>query len=322
MITDCKELSSITNNEMINCFLKEAFFIDIETTGLSRSYSDIISITVLLYDNNCYKMHQIFCEYKIDEPIALKYLKELIRNKKYIITYNGNSFDIPFIISKIEKHGINIDFHSFIKIDLYNWMRNLKNKLQIENFKLKTAEKYFNINREDAICGEDVITLYEAFRVEPRKEFSYLIMQHNYEDVYNLPILLNCIIKMFDEVLYYKNLIIKIINEDFKIKKNTLYCKFNIITDYKTDYVHTDINFNLTINSTAQTMDLKIPLGFFKDDRIKEFYFIDNNEYKVNTYTAIEGIKKNLLPIKFNDKTFYDNIINVVKSILNSVFDY
>lgn len=320
MITECKKIKSITSENNINNLLKEAFFIDIETTGLNRSYSDIISITVLLYEKNSYKIHQIFCQYKIDEPEALKYLKDLIKTKKYIITYNGNSFDIPFLISKAQKHNVNINFETYVKIDLYNWMRHIKSKIQIQNFKLKTAEEYFKIKRIDSICGQDVITLYEAYKIEPRKEFSSIIMQHNYEDVFNLPILFNSIINMYDDVIYYNNLIVKINNEDFKIKKNTLYCKFNIVTDYKTDYINQNIRFNLNVNYMAQTMELTIPLVFFKDDRIKEFYFIDNNDYSVKTYTAIEGIKKNLMPIKFNEKLFYNNIVNVVKTILDSIF--
>lgn len=320
MITDCKEITGTENNDNLNGLLKEAFFIDIETTGLSKSYSDIISITVLLYENGCRKIHQIFCENKTDEPEALKYLKDLISKKKYVITYNGNSFDIPFLAGKLRKHGISIDFCSFVKIDLYNWLRHLKNKIQTENLKLKSAEEYFDIKRNDAIKGEDVAVLYKAYRIEPRKEFTYLIMRHNYEDVFNLPILLNSILGLYDRVLYYDGLIVKINNEDFKIKKNTLSCKFNIITDYKTDYVHPDISFNLSINSAAQTMEINIPLTFFKDDKISEFYFVDNNEYKVKTYTAIEGIKRNLLPVKFNGKIFYKNMVNIVEVILNSIF--
>lgn len=320
MITDCKKINNITNNDNLHCLLKESFFIDIETTGLNRSYSDIISITALLYHEDCYKIYQIFCEYKIDEPEALKFLKELIHTKKYIITYNGNSFDIPFLVSKSKKYSINIDFNYFQKIDLYSWLRNFKNKIQIDNLKLSTVEEYFNIKREDTIKGQDVITLYEAYRIEPRKEFSYLIMQHNYEDVYNLPILLNNIFNLYDDVLYYNDFIVKINHEDFKIKRNTLYCKFNVINNCPTDYIHPGINFSLTINSAAQTMELKIPVGYFKDEKIKEFYFIDNNDYMLKNYTAIEGIKRNLIPIKFNDIVFYNNLINIIKNISNSVF--
>lgn len=321
MITKCREIKNITCKDNLSLLLNEAFFIDIETTGLSREYSDIIAITVLFYEKNSYILHQIFCEYKIDEPEAIKLLKELISNRKYIITYNGNSFDIPFLSAKFKKHLINFDFEMLIKIDLYNWMRQLKNKINIENFKLKTAEKYFNIMREDTLLGEDIITLYEAYKVEPRKEFSSLILQHNYEDVLNLPILFNSIINLYDDVIYYDKLIVKINSDDFKISKNSLICRFNIIADYEHDYIHSGINFNLHLDSKSQIIKLSIPLGFFKDDRIHEFYFIDNNDYKVKSYTGIKGIKQNLMPVKFNDKIFYDNIINLVKTILNLIFN-
>lgn len=320
MITKSKEINNVVENKNLHVLLNEAFFIDIETSGLSREYSDIISITILMSENNIWCVHQIFCEYKIDESEALKYLKDLVKTKKYVITYNGNSFDIPFLISKYKKYDIKYDFNLFIKIDLYNWMRSLKYKLVIENLKLKTVEKHFNIKREDTLNGEDIITLYEAYRIEPRKEFSSLILSHNYEDVFNLPILLNNIINSYDEILYYDNFIIKITHEDFNIKKNSLICKFSIITNNITNYVHSSINFNLKVDSSSQIMDLVIPLGFYKDDKIKEFYFIDNNEYNVKSYTALEGIKRNLMPVKFNDKEFYSNIINLVKTILDPIF--
>lgn len=320
MITKLTEMKNVVINENLSFLLNEAFFIDIETSGLSREYSNIISITILMYEKgNCY-IHQIFCEYKIDEPEALKYLRDLVKTKKYIITYNGNSFDIPFLISKYKKYEIDYDFNVFIKIDLYYWMRSLKYKLEIENLKLKTVEKYFNIKREDTLNGEDIITLYEAFKIEPRKEFSSLILNHNYEDVFNLPILINNIINSYDEILFFKNLVVMINHEDFIIKKNSLICKFNIITNHITDYIHSSINFNLKVDSVSQTMELVIPLGFYKDDRIHGFYFIDNNEYNVNSYTALDGIKRNLMPIKFDDKIFYSNIINLVKTIVDTIF--
>ena len=320
MITKLTEMKNVIINENLSFLLNEAFFIDIETSGLSREYSNIISITILMYEKgNCY-IHQIFCEYKIDEPEALKYLRDLVKTKKYIITYNGNSFDIPFLISKYKKYEIDYDFNVFIKIDLYYWMRSLKYKLEIENLKLKTVEKYFDIKREDTLNGEDIITLYEAFKIEPRKEFSSLILNHNYEDVFNLPILINNIINSYDEILFIKNLVVMINHEDFIIKKNSLICKFNIITNHITDYIHSSINFNLKVDSVSQTMELVIPLGFYKDDRIHGFYFIDNNEYNVNSYTALDGIKRNLMPIKFDDKIFYSNIINLVKTIVDTIF--
>lgn len=313
-------ITNITTTNELNELLKQSVFLDIETTGLSRQFSDIISMTILLYEENVYKIYQIFCQYSVDEPQALKTLKDLIKNKKFIITYNGNSFDIPFLIFKSQKHGIDIKLDSMIKIDLYNYLRQVKNKVEIPDLKLKTAEEYFKIHRTDTLSGEDVTVLYEAYRIEPRNEFSFLIMQHNYEDVSNLPILMSKILSLYDDIFYFNNIIVKVNNENYHIKKNSLSGKFNIISDLKADYIHPSINFNLNVDISSQAMDLNIPVGFFKDSSISEFYFVNNKEYNLKSYTAIEGIKRNLMPIKLNGKMYYDNILNLTKNILYSIF--
>lgn len=320
MFINKSDINNITDNHYLNEIYKESIFIDIETTGLSRKYSDIISITVLLYEDDKYRIYQIFCQYKVDQPEALKYLKDLIKPQKYIITYNGNSFDIPFLAEKAEQSNIDINFDSLIKIDLYNYMQRFKNKIHAVDLKLKTVEKYFGIERNDTLGGKDVLTFYEAYQLEPRKEFSYLILRHNYEDVYNLPLVMNNIINLFDDVLYLKNLIITINNKDIAIKKNSLLCKFNVITNINKDFISHNINYNMKLSVDSQALEISIPLNFYKDKNIMEFYYLDNDEYKIQYFTAIKGIKRNLVPIKINDKVYYDNINNVVKKIMTSIF--
>lgn len=313
------DINSITDNHYLNEIYKESIFIDIETTGLSRKYSNIISITVLLFENEQYKMYQIFCQYKVDQPQALKYLKDLIKSKKYIITYNGNSFDIPFLAEKAEQNNIDIDFDSLIKIDLYNYMKKFKNNIHAVDLKLKTVEKYFDIERSDTLGGKDVLTLYEAYQLEPRKEFSYLILRHNYEDVYNLPFVMNNIMNLFNDVLYLKNLIITINNKDIAIKKNMLISKFNVITNINKDFISHSMNYNMKLSVNSQTLEIRIPLKFFSDENIKEFYYLDNDEYKIKCFTAIKGIKRNLIPIKINEKTYYDNINSIAREIIGDI---
>lgn len=313
------DINNLTDNHYLNEIYKESIFIDIETTGLSRTYSNIISITVLLFENDTYKIYQIFCQYKVDQPQALKYLKDLIKSKTYIITYNGNSFDIPFLSEKAEQNNINIDFVSLIKIDLYNYIKKFKNNIQTVDLKLKTVEKYFDIERNDTLSGKDVLTLYEAYQLEPRKEFSYLILKHNYEDVYNLPFVMNNIIDLFDDVLYLKDLIITINNKDIAIKKNMLLCKFNVISNISKDFISHSMNYNMKLSLDSQTLEISMPLKFFSDENIKEFYYLDNDEYKIKCFTAIKGIKRNLIPIKINDKTYFDNINTLAREIIEDI---
>ena len=322
MFIDEYELDSITENPYLNEIYKESVFIDVETTGLSRTYSDIISITFLLYEDDKYKIYQIFCQYKIDQPDALKHLKEMIKSKKYIVTYNGNSFDLPMLEEKAKKYSIALSFDLFIKIDLYNYVQKLRYKINTHDLKLKTLEEYFCIERNESLGGKDIITLYEAYKLEPRKEFSYLILKHNYEDVYNLPFVMNNIFNLYDDVIYLKNIIVPINNDDISIKKNSLQCNFNVLTIIDKNFINHSMNYDMKLYVETNVLEIIIPLNTYKDESIGDFYYLDNNEYEIDSYTAIKGIIRNLIPIKINDKMYYNNINSIVRKIIEEGFGH
>ncbi|MGB4608198.1 MAG: ribonuclease H-like domain-containing protein [Sedimentibacter sp.] len=320
MIINEYEINDIRDNHRLDEIYKESLFIDIETTGLSKIYSDIISITLLVYKDDKFRIYQIFCQYKSDQPQTLKYLKDLMKSKKYIITYNGNSFDIPFLAEKSKQFGTGLDFESLTKIDLYLLMKKLKYKINIVDLKLKTVEEYFCIERNDTIGGMDVVTLYEAYKLEPRKEFSDLILLHNYEDVNNLPLVMNNIFALYDDVIYLRNLIVTINYDGLSIKKNLIQCNFNVITAIDKDFINHSINYDMILSVDNQTLVINIPLHTYKDETIGEFYYLDNNEYELKTYTGLKGIKRNLIPIRINDKIYIDNIKSIVRKILEEGF--
>jgi uncharacterized protein YprB with RNaseH-like and TPR domain len=320
MIINEYEINDIRDNHRLDEIYKESLFIDIETTGLSKIYSDIISITLLVYKDDKFRIYQIFCQYKSDQPQTLKYLKDLMKSKKYIITYNGNSFDIPFLAEKSKQFGTGLDFESLTKIDLYLLMKKLKYKINIVDLKLKTVEEYFCIERNDTVGGMDVVTLYEAYKLEPRKEFSDLILLHNYEDVNNLPLVMNNIFALYDDVIYLRNLIVTINYDGLSIKKNLIQCNFNVITAIDKDFINHSINYDMILSVDNQTLVINIPLHTYKDETIGEFYYLDNNEYELTTYTGLKGIKRNLIPIRINDKIYIDNIKSIVRKILEEGF--
>ena len=92
----------INHNLNVSDYLNgNSCFIDIETTGLSRSKNMIYLIGLLYFDftQNAWVLNQYFAN-NMDKEGAL--LKEFISNISkfdHIITYNGNSFDLPFIES-------------------------------------------------------------------------------------------------------------------------------------------------------------------------------------------------------------------------------
>src|SRR5690554_1075125 len=76
---------------------KKVCFLDIETTGFSRKFNQIILIGFLYFDNSKTEVIQIFAGNKKDEKNLLSEFVKYISNFEVIITFNGDAFDIPFI---------------------------------------------------------------------------------------------------------------------------------------------------------------------------------------------------------------------------------
>ena len=131
---------------------------------------------------------------------------------------------------------------------------------------------------------------------------------------------MNNIFSLYDFVIYTKNLIITINNEDITIKKNSIKCKFNILSLIAKDYINHSINYDMVLSVKPQTLKIDIPLNIYKDNNIREFYYLDNDEYNIDNYTSIKGLKRNLIPIKLNNKMYYDNINRIVKEIVEEGF--
>ena len=75
-------------------------------------------------------------------------------------------------------------------IDLYQKISPHKKRLQIENLKQKTLEKFLNISRDDTYSGKELITFYQNYRkallqkdFEDANELEHFLLLHNHDDV-------------------------------------------------------------------------------------------------------------------------------------------
>ncbi len=174
----------IIKNEVKNISLKEnEIILDIESTGLSPKYSAIYMIGLIYKEDEETKFEQWFANKKEDEYEILFSLFKLIKNK-CIITYNGDSFDMPFIKKRADIYGL--DCPAYTSIDLIKPSRKIKNLLGIENVKLKTIENYFGYFREDTFTGGMLIELYYAYLENYDEKLKQVILLHNYDDLLGL----------------------------------------------------------------------------------------------------------------------------------------
>ncbi|MFC2162372.1 ribonuclease H-like domain-containing protein [Candidatus Altiarchaeota archaeon] len=157
-------------------FRENACYLDIETTGLSSVYDDVT--TVCLHSADATKTYI--------QGENLGDLRKDLGGYKYIVSFNGARFDLPFL-----SHKLNIGFNH-IHLDLMYPLKRL-------GFSggLKNIEKALGISRDsDGVTGYDAVRLWRSYRsgrtieVAGRKvageKALELLVDYNREDTVNL----------------------------------------------------------------------------------------------------------------------------------------
>jgi hypothetical protein len=162
---------------------------DIETTGLSASSSFIYLIGVNLKKDGCWHIIQLFNDDGMSEPEIISTFMDILKDYKYLVEFNGDSFDIPFVRKRLEyinrKQGTDIidRFDDITKIDLYKLIRPYKKALGLANLKQKTIERFLGINRIDQMNGGELINVYFQYLTYKNKKYRSLLLQHNRDDM-------------------------------------------------------------------------------------------------------------------------------------------
>jgi uncharacterized protein YprB with RNaseH-like and TPR domain len=199
----CKN-PDIYDLDVVFCFnIEELLFIDIETLGLYDN--PIIIIGLGYYNNGTFEIHILFAR-NLEEEIAIceHFKSEILPQFKCFITYNGKSFDIPFIANRLlyffdENPMIfnneipykkpNLCFHH---IDLYHNCRR-KFKGLYNSFTLTDMEeRILNLKRVNELPSNLVGYFYKKYLEDPENNVGFIkeVIDHNYWDIYSMPLIL------------------------------------------------------------------------------------------------------------------------------------
>ncbi len=219
-------LFCVTGNDLL--------FIDIETTGQTTAEVFLIGIGYYSIETHQFQTELLFAREIAEEAAVLYYFLQLLPKFKMFVTYNGRTFDIPFIrnrvsvlfepddiedivdqiivpadkeISKSKSSILELSkilFEGFIHFDLYNAIRrDYKNLLP--NFRLTSAEEHLlAFERVENLPSAEVPLGYKCYVTDPETYIGgiYKTIEHNFYDVVNLERLLNTWIRKQIEEFY------------------------------------------------------------------------------------------------------------------------
>ena len=171
-------------------FRDSTVYLDIETTGLDRVFNNIT--TIALYDGQAIKTY--VQGQNLDDFI------EDIQKYKVIVSYNGRSFDVPFI-------------ENYFNIRLDHAHIDLRYILYSLGFKggLKGCERQLGMDRGDLkeIDGFFAVLLWDEYQRTGDQKVLETLLAYNVQDTINLENLMVTAYNMkLKDTPFYENLLI------------------------------------------------------------------------------------------------------------------
>lgn len=175
--------------------LDKCIFIDIECTGFNKNEDRIFCVSIgKLYEN---KYDVTVCFNPYDEERLLKEIEPLLRCEN-ICTFNGIAFDEPFINSRLEKYDMEaVEYKNHY--DFYRILQPYSKGLGSKGCSLKSFEELVGISRVDEIDGKECRDKFLLYLEQEDELLVKDIIQHNLEDVLELPKLFLIINKIKEE---------------------------------------------------------------------------------------------------------------------------
>ena len=166
---------------------EEMVFVDIETMGLfSRP---IILFGVGRYEKGIFVVHQYLVRDIPEEEAALiATCEHLAGDTPALVTFNGKSFDLPYIKDRLAYYGMRIP-ESIPHYDVLHFSRR-QWRDQFPSLRLSALEsEVFGISREDDVPGQMVPEFYETYLRTGNCGPLVPIVEHNRQDVLSLAML-------------------------------------------------------------------------------------------------------------------------------------
>ncbi|MBQ4284605.1 MAG: ribonuclease H-like domain-containing protein [Lachnospira sp.] len=138
--TGIEALSLILNTDK-NMLMEQILFFDIETTGFAAKNTVCYLIGCVYHKDNNWHYIQWYANSPSDEILVIFNFFEFAQNYKYLVHFNGDGFDIPYILDKCKMLHLPYNFDNFTSIDLLKASKEIKELLKLENHKQKTVDR-------------------------------------------------------------------------------------------------------------------------------------------------------------------------------------
>lgn len=284
MLTINKVFPEKTIPEKTDSFL----FFDIETTGFSKDNTILYLIGCGYFIENGFQFIQWFNDDGTSEEEILLAFHDILKQKDWqLVTFNGNSFDIPYLKRHYELNELPCDIESFPSLDFYQFLKPFQSLFQMTHGKQKDWEHFLELYREDIYDGGQLIAVYKEYLMNKEEALLHNLLLHNEEDLLGMKYLL----PLFSyRMLLSKNLsLIKVSPGEILFEKGTgsiaMSCKLPLALPKPLNFT-TSVGSISTDKNDSSILIISLPYieetlkHFFKDYR--NYYYLPEEDRAVH----------------------------------------
>ena len=140
--------------------LSRALFLDLETGGLASS--PVFLAGTMHWNGEDFVLRQYFARHYGEESALLRAVAEAVRGFEFLVTFNGKSYDAPFLAGRAVVHGLQLALPAR-HLDLLHPARR-RWKERLNDCRLTTLELFVCRRRRSGdVPGEEVPGLYHDY---------------------------------------------------------------------------------------------------------------------------------------------------------------
>ncbi|MGE5582255.1 MAG: ribonuclease H-like domain-containing protein [Bacillota bacterium] len=159
-------------------------FLDIETVGLYYIHP-VFLVGFLEFKKGQGVIRQFLARDFDEEKAVLYETAKLLQNVEVVVSFNGRSFDLPYLRGRMRFHNLDEVLTSF-HFDLLRQARR-DYKKALPNCRLLTIEKcLLNQERRDDIPGPEVAEYYYSYLDTGNYDCIYPVLKHNAADLFSM----------------------------------------------------------------------------------------------------------------------------------------
>lgn len=300
---------------------------DIETTGLSPERASFILGGLASFSENT--LEQYFADTLSEEAQLLEAFLQRLSGFHVLITYNGNSFDLPFLLRRAEKLNVPVPKNMPYPLDLYavlNGHSSLRKFLP--NLKQKTVENFMGLwtSRTDEISGAESVSLYLDYLMNKDPQKREVILLHNKDDVLQLSRLLSVLEKAnlqkamhaFGFPLFFKDGKHDVTVQKILIERNKLSVsgkQGGLPIEYHS-YGNQQVDYLISFTKNTEDFSIQIPLEHARDTFYVDLRPLISDFSPLKKYSKVQ---EDYLIIKEKDEIHYLELHHFIQLFIKEI---